>query len=102
MPSLARSASKRGETLAERTQTIGQLSFMVALVDVGVPTPEPDCGNPDTGVAADQQPEPGRLPGEAGRRGCAVIGNLPLFAQGADQLCARRPAFAIRFGEVVI
>ena len=53
-------------------------------------------------MTPDQQREPGRLPGKAGRRRRAVVGNLPLGAKGADQLCARRPAFAIRSGEVVV
>src|SRR5271167_3543405 len=81
LPGLARSAGKSGETLAERAQMIGQLPVVVALVDVGVPTSEPDCRNADAGVMADQQREPGRLPGKAGWRRRTIVGNLPLLAQ---------------------
>src|SRR5271166_7157816 len=102
MPGLARSAGKGGETLAERAQMIGQLPLVVALVDVSIPTPKPDCRNPDARLAADQRREPGCLSGEAGWRRRAVISDLPLFVQCADQLCACRPPFAIGFGERVI
>src|SRR5204862_5949496 len=90
------------ETLAERAQTIGQLPVVAALDDMLVPASEPDCRNPDALVAADQQPEPGGVAGKAGRRRRTIVGNLPLLAQCADQFRARRPALAIRSGEVVI
>ena len=67
LPGLTRPAGEGGETLAERAQTIGQLPVVIALVDVGVPTAEPECCNADAGVTADQQREPSRLAGEAGR-----------------------------------
>ena len=75
---------------------------MTALVDVGVPTPEPYYRDADTGITADQLRELDRLTGKSGGWRRAVVGNLSLLAQRADQLCARRPALAIRSGEVVI
>ncbi len=102
LPSLTRPSGKGGETLAERAQMIGQLPVVVALIDVGIPTPEPDCRNPDTGMTTDQLREPDRLTRKSGGRRRAVVGNLPLLAQGADQLCTCRTPFAIRSGEVVI
>src|SRR5689334_7818605 len=102
LPGPPRPTGKGGETLAERAQMIGQLALVIALIDVGIPTTQPDCRNPNARVTADQRCETGHLPGKAGWRRRAVIGDLLFLAQGADQLCTRRPAFAIRSGEVVI
>src|ERR1700736_2809884 len=77
-PGLARSAREGSEAFAERAQMIGQLPVVVPLVDVGVPTSEPDCRDADAGVIADQQRQPGRLAGKVGRGWRAVVGHLRL------------------------
>src|SRR5207248_4033201 len=47
LPSLAQPSGKSGEALAERAQMIGQLPVVIPLIDVGVPTAQPDCRNAD-------------------------------------------------------
>ena len=87
-PSLARSAGEGGEALAERAQSLGELSLVVSLVDMRVPPPQPDRRKPDACIATNQASEPRRLPREPSRQRSAVVGALSVLLK-APSSCAR-------------
>jgi hypothetical protein len=51
---LPRSLAQRGEAVTERPETIGELAFLISLVDVGVPAAEAGKGEPDVLVLSGQ------------------------------------------------
>jgi hypothetical protein len=51
---LAEVFGQRGEAVTERPETIGELAFLISLVDVGVPAAEAGKGEPDVLVLSGQ------------------------------------------------
>jgi hypothetical protein len=64
VPVLVEPLGQRGEAVAQRSETIGELAFLAPLIDVGVPAAEAGKGESDVPVLPDQMGKPRRLVGK--------------------------------------